>query len=579
MDGGRQHGHFLLPAARVWYRAARELFAAIMLPPIGNSASCETSNESRSLTGLARVLANFDTALGGDVRFSEVRCSRAVPVALALYKEGLPSRYSATSHERRVRLALGAFSCRARGPACVRYASVLRDRCDRVWQQGRRMCEQMSLTGNPCINPVHSVPDERQDEASAATEGGDLEDQEGGAHRPTMQHCSGVRYLATCNCGRTQAQKNDPYSVRYANHEFYEELAQSCCARLAKHKFAVFSASAQHWSKAAVVSAVGGEDLVSEEGGAEGLGEHDEREESLGQLYGHGLSQGNASDIEEGDQCAPHEDHSPSDIALPLDDRETHVAAADCSAGSEAELLASTEEYLAGMPTTATPSHLLPKYSSFSLLCTGPSSFYSHVAGLHGFVAGSNYLLPWELRFKQDQQQQQQQRTQRRYIRRRDDLYAKIFIGFEYECPRGHRFLMAAKDRVLKAASCAHLKANVAELVNSEMSVYFNCLCSQPAKPFVAQLMRIHVVTAKSAVRVTMTLRVQPGGMGSAVFVPQSGCGAIELSPSAYWTYRLPHIYVDGGTVYAPPKREVPPTGAGRLLPDLFGVVIRDEAV
>ena len=60
----------------------------------------------------------------------------------------------------------------------------------------------------------------------------------------------------------------------------------------------------------------------------------------------------------------------------------------------------STTEYLPGMLTTTSPVGLLPLFSSWSLVCLGPSSLYSHNAGIcdqPGFLTGTNFLLPWDV--------------------------------------------------------------------------------------------------------------------------------------------------------------------------------------
>ena len=94
--------------------------------------------------------------------------------------------------------------------------------------------------------------------------------------------------------------------------------------------------------------------------------------------------------------------------------------------------------------------------------------------------------------------------------------------------------------------------------------------------------MRVHVVTPKSSVRVTLEPRVQPVPPDGAVFVPagERRGGALELTPAAYWLLRLPYLYQEaGGAPVAPPRQEVPPAGRGRLLKDMFGVVIRDDVL
>ena len=48
------------------------------------------------------------------------------------------------------------FSQIARGPACEKYMKQLEESCDRFWKNGRQLCEEVSLLGNHCVNPVHT---------------------------------------------------------------------------------------------------------------------------------------------------------------------------------------------------------------------------------------------------------------------------------------------------------------------------------------------------------------------------------------------------------------------------------------
>ncbi|KAH9645039.1 hypothetical protein HF086_005584 [Spodoptera exigua] len=61
----------------------------------------------------------------------------------------------------------------------------------------------------------------------------------------------------------------------------------------------------------------------------------------------------------------------------------------------------STTEYLPGMLHSQSPAGLLPAFASWSLVCLGASSLYSHALGLPehlqpGFLPHTNYLLPWD---------------------------------------------------------------------------------------------------------------------------------------------------------------------------------------
>ncbi|XP_043230940.1 protein SMG8-like isoform X2 [Amphibalanus amphitrite] len=522
--------NFDLPPANLWFAACSKLYDELVATPAGSAFS--------------KPLASLRSALDSDTRFSEARCAKVLPMAVSAYQEGLPARYSLDFHNRKLLSAMAVFRLHARGPCCGQYLARLEEECGRLWRQGRQICEALSLTGNPCINPVHRLPGQPEDED-------DLEHR-----RPEMDHCSGVRYLSTCNCGRRQRQRDDPFTVRRANYEFYAALAESCCGGLQQHEFPVFRPGANK-ARAAVVSAADGGSEVAERTAP------DPDNATISPTFGLGLSQGEADEAERSGGPTS----SPSDISVTVKQESRRAP----------EVLPSTEEYLDGMVTTTTPRHLLPEYPSFSLVCLGQSSLYSHAAGLQGFLQGSNYLLPWELRMKTEKLD-----TRKGYIKKKEtyDIYAKIFIGFEYECPRGHRFMLSAPDRVMKVAAAAQVKDSAATVATSDMPLYFNCPCSKKLKPFVSQLMRLHVVTPKSAVRVTLEPRVQPQPPDGAVFVPGGERGALELSPAAYWLLRLPYLYREcGGSTAAPPRQEVPPVGRGRLLKDMFGVVIRDDVL
>ena len=61
---------------------------------------------------------------------------------------------------------------------------------------------------------------------------------------PTLEHCSGVRYVCACNCGRCQGSREDPFHVKQANNDYFQMLAIQCgCNQLESFKFPVFQPS------------------------------------------------------------------------------------------------------------------------------------------------------------------------------------------------------------------------------------------------------------------------------------------------------------------------------------------------
>lgn len=98
------------------------------------------------------------------------------------------------------------------------FIEELRAVCEETWSNGKQQCESPSLRGYPCSL---------------------------GKHDSSMDHSSGVVYISTCNCGRTQGRRDDPYTIRQANYDFYLLLSNNCiaCSKLENVTFAVFEPS------------------------------------------------------------------------------------------------------------------------------------------------------------------------------------------------------------------------------------------------------------------------------------------------------------------------------------------------
>lgn len=158
---------------------------------------------------------------------------------------------------------------------------------------------------------------------------------------------------------------------------------------------------------------------------------------------------------------------------------------------------------------TESPAGLLPQFSSWSLICLGPSSLYSHNLGLQhqtGIFPTSAFLLPWDVTVRLEHQKERSSlwptvsdhgplhggycpRGGKNYqnmnnIRSRKskggkEFVVKIFVGVEYECPRGHRFMASAPDKVLKATGNGIVKDSGNKVTSStaDMPLYFACPC------------------------------------------------------------------------------------------------------
>ncbi|CAB3373921.1 Hypothetical predicted protein [Cloeon dipterum] len=551
--------HFEIPPLSVWAVASSAIYKVLL--------GEETNSKQRQVLGL------LSNSFNVSIRFSEARCKKVLPMAFAAYQEGLPTHYTKAYHEGRLAFANSVFLQHARGPSCSKYIADLKQMCDEHWHDGRQMCEVLSLTGNPCTQPLHLNVEGEEPCETALSKSDPLS---------TMPHSSGVRYVSTCNCGRKQGPREDPFVLRIANCEFYAALAVDCCSSLHSLTFPVFEPSIDDFKAARVA--------VDEQPRKDSFRAVQEQKLSLG---------GTLSEMEDATRFKQRDGFSDQSLLLQMDDL--------ClDPGKEKGLLrqASTTEYLPGMLHTASPAGLLPQFPSWSLVCLGPSSVYSHNHGLTdqaGFLPGSAYLLPWDVtvRFEPSEMGKKceakwtsigaggvnipaspnQQRKFGGNVNKRKtkvgkdhiEFALKIFIGVEYECPRGHRFMLSSPDKMLKASGAGIVKETGAKIVSNDMPLYCLCPCNKNSKPLLAQLMRIHVVTPKAPVYVTLNPRVQPAPDPCPVFV--SGFNEpLVLTQSAYWILRLPFVYMAEQNLYRMPKETVP-LNYGRLLAGCYSII------
>ncbi|XP_022244438.1 protein SMG8-like isoform X2 [Limulus polyphemus] len=545
--------YFELPTAQIWFQIANKLKNWFFMEP----------KDSRS----GAVMSLLKTTLDIDVRFSEGRCAKVLPLASAAYQDNLPTHYTLDYHERKLNQALQVFAMHARGPAFQQFAQQLEEDCERLWQNGHQMCEFRSLTGNHCINPLHRASEDDEDVDDKTL--------------PIMPHCSQVKMLSACDCGRRQASREDPFEVKAANYSFYSSLHDDCCGKLERIKFPVFT-STTGVSRPAQISPVQAHQQSEEtrrkrHESQPGRGESQVTTTSMSLALSFGQpgssdmfpTEESAVELSQGSEESPRQT-SDQEVIISLRESKVTESPEKCTGGEKLGVLRqpSTTEYLPGMLHSESPLGLLPMFPSWSLICLGPSSLYSHNIGIQeqpGFIPGTNFLLPWDVTVKLEHKDRwptvwdgKRPHTWKTKKGGKDgsQFTVKIFIGVEYECPRGHRFMCSAPDKVLRATSSGLVKDNANKITGNDMPLYFPCPC-RGSKHQVAQLIRIHVVTPKAPVHVTLNPRVQAAPPPSPVFSPGNS-EPVKLSQSAYWVLRLPFVYQGDQGPYLPPKDPVP---------------------
>ncbi|XP_063699019.1 nonsense-mediated mRNA decay factor SMG8 [Culicoides brevitarsis] len=557
----RGKGHFSIPSFKQWIEAFRLLYKIF----IENTMDINfEANDAQ----YAAYIENFHGIVDIDEKFFEDACQKGLELGMSTYNEGLPHHYSFAFHEQRKRDALAAFSTIARGPLYDSYYEKLKDACESVWGNGKQACEHLSLRGNPCMMAKHTPKDPNE-------------------------HSSGVIFISACNCGKVQGNRADPYTVKKANYDFYQTLAMNCpnCLKIEKFRFPVFQPSVKDFKATALKL----KSLIGDEASPGAAVTPD----VVSSIHLSGSQKTQSQD----NLSIPDSQESPSDKSdkeSVEEDDEIVIKIGEKTDEAHVERLISTTEYLASMIQVNSPQGVLPQFPSFSLVCVGPSSIYSHNTGLpestqSGFLSGSNFLLPWDMKIRLEHQQSWAERYEKTRQRRKhgnasaltdgQNFNLKIFVGCEYECQRGHRFFLSSPTQVLKGSQSI-VRDSGSKIVSNDMPLYTLCPCTSATKKMqmIAQLMRVHIVTPKAPVNVIIDPKVKLNVSGNSrtgnSYIFTTGVqDKIKLSQSTYWILRLPFVYESDNGPILPPMECTADTAInyGCLVAGMFGVKESDS--
>ncbi|GMH12517.1 hypothetical protein Nepgr_014358 [Nepenthes gracilis] len=145
----------------------------------------------------------LESGKGLNARFSTLWCQRSLPAALEVYLKDLPDYYPTSQHEAHLEKALRAFHSMVRGTSVQQFMKMLEDECTSIWKSGRQLCDAISLTGQQCMHPRHDV---EKDGLPSNVEG--------------KPHSSGFVFLHACACGRSRRLRADPFDFETANIAF-----------------------------------------------------------------------------------------------------------------------------------------------------------------------------------------------------------------------------------------------------------------------------------------------------------------------------------------------------------------------
>ncbi|KAI5068008.1 hypothetical protein GOP47_0016353 [Adiantum capillus-veneris] len=187
----------------------------------GSFESGNVTIQGKEALGL--TLGSLSCAADFDMRFSDEWCKRMFPSVLATYTKALPPCYPTHVHQCHLEKALHSFKGLVRGPAVNLFTEKLKADCEAIWKSGRQLCDAVSLTGRPCIHKVHDVSQGSTDEVKILdAKEKELSDRQEASSGHAKPHSSGVVFLHACACGRSRRLREDPFDFEMANTSFFQ---------------------------------------------------------------------------------------------------------------------------------------------------------------------------------------------------------------------------------------------------------------------------------------------------------------------------------------------------------------------
>ncbi|KAI8985400.1 hypothetical protein BDB01DRAFT_842883 [Pilobolus umbonatus] len=436
------------------------------------------------------------------------------------YLQDSPPFYTQQYHTWKLNNVMRLYRSLARGPCMEEYAVRLERECEAIWKQGRQSCESLSLTGRSCrlkIGHEKESASQKQvrDDRSILID--------------NTKHNSGFNFFHACTCGKTQRIREDPFDIKDANITFYRKF--NCC--LGKDIVALDIMKSQFGDHQQLV-------LTSEE-----IPEHDCALLYLGSASTYKNNIG--LDKMEGFMSStnfliPWCVSTVNDLKLRQEQEQ-----------ALSKVIKSTPTISNGVSVTdwpalgkgvVTPSKSVvesppvPSLIAFPALGTNPSS-PSASTPINNTPPAPKQLFDT--------------RRRRRHDRMRDRLQRLIrgYVGAEYECPQGHRFLSCGDGRVCRLGHASHPKEHGNYFVHQDLSIYFVCPCTfantvnTKNTEVIAQLQRLYIVTPSEGVTLSIEPRIKINlpGTDEVVEINLDITDALSLGPNSTYVLRLPFIY------------------------------------
>ncbi|KAG0185021.1 hypothetical protein DFQ28_010088, partial [Apophysomyces sp. BC1034] len=469
--------------------------------------------------------------------FSRTNSLEIMRKCIETYVQESPPYYTQKYHLWKREKVMLLYSSLSRGPCAAEYGLRLEKECNLIWTQGRQGCEHVSLTGKECRLKLghgtraveeddNNIKHVREDRAMAG------------------RHSSGCSFFHSCNCGKSQKLREDSFDILDANFGFYSKF--TCC--LGNGRAAIdFQKSQLGTCQNLVLS----QEFPVSDSSLLYLGPSSTYRNSVGLEKYEGIA-------------------SNTNYMLPW----TLATKAEVAARDQRRLPVDQKSKTIDKNEWPLPG------KSVEVVSTSTRPSLPPISSLEAFPAlGTTPIGEVPKTVEEPKKEKRRRDTRRRDKEHRLEGLIRGYVGAEYECPLGHRFLSCADGRVCKLGHKGHPKEHGNYFVHQDLPLFVLCLCnfaSHPEKPkadVTAQLQRLYMVTPAD---VSVTIAVKP-----IVKFKRENQETVELKifdetlvlpPNGVYVLRLPYIYRHDGKPIIPEPDVEKRINNGFLQKDCFQV-------
>lgn len=375
----------------------------------------------------------------------------------------------------------------ARGPCMEEYAARLERECDAIWKGGRQSCEHTSLTGRACRLKLG-----HEKEVISAKQ---LRDERAVIVDPA-KHSSGYNFFHACDCGKTQRVREDPFDIEDANIKFYNKF--SCCLGVGraaldikKSTFGEKQDLALDYDEIpascdAALLYLGSSNMYKNNVGldkVEGFMNNTNflipwSMTTMNELKLRQQEAANAATAVSNSESTPASSEKATHDSFLRSNATSHQQPATRETewpvlGKATSMQKTNTHVTAAAPVVVASLEAFPALGSNPTTTTTPSTTATtHMAASSNTSTATTPQTP--------PTRQLFDTRRKRHHRSRDRIQGLIrgYVGAEYECPHGHRFLSCGEGRICKLGHAGHPKEHGNYFVHQDLPLYVICPCT-----------------------------------------------------------------------------------------------------